>query len=734
MLGSPPHPRRVRGGWRSVASLAVLAAAWPWLASATGSDAAAGPAVATSAASAPDKAHVHLPAAWAEGALLDGKPIARIERHREYIRVHVEGGGFELGRCRDPADPWCDGNLRVQPMPDQPADEAALTRRLDELRARPRIAMHEALDDAGAGAGADADGTGLWWWLQRLVATSGLSRLLPTLLALVGLWLGWLATREHPEARRGVWALALMTLAAPILGRTLLGPDSVATLRIAHLHESNASDTAALLVQAYAEDQPAWQLTSAVRGIHGIVAANRLLWVLGVLAIWVWVRSLLPSGRMAWLVVGLVAGNGFNAALRNSELETPEIWLAVCAGVAAFVVADDARLRAATRWGAAAYLPSLLLLVDRRRETLLLVIAALLSLAARQLRRRPDIAPRLDAAWQRGVAVALRPATLVLFGLLVVAQGLWARELAEACQPLGHALGDHVHVGGVSPSSWISLLPALSPTDVSFVFVLLNLATWSNLLLAILVAYGAIAIVRQRHDWIWLLVTVATVYKLYRAAGHAFPFEVVRYLATLAPFWAAIAALGVTWAWPRLQSATPTPGARRLALLAIALAAILDARYGALDANMGPWLGTRGPVGDQQTSFWAMAQAVETNPDCAVITRSTTETDAEGVVIAEELVVVGQPWATVTRVATEAELPRAVASLSPPPRCTLVLDGLDCRCAGSEGCASLGEGPILATSVPTMVAYRHDHWGRALDDVRPFTVRRLRQDLDPTRR
>ena len=669
-----------------------------------------------------------------EGALLDGKAIERIERHSEFVRVHVAGGGFELCRCQDAQDPWCAGPLRLQPLPGQEADEAALTRRLAEVRALPAATTAPALAPPGAGAVQD-DGQGvIAHWLGRLDGGAAALGLIPALLALAGLCFGLLATRDHPAARRGVGWVAALTIAAPLLGRSLLGPDSVPSEVIAHLHESNARDTAALLTERYAMHHPAWLLTSAERGIHGIVAANRLLWALGVAAMVVWMRCLLPNWRLAVLVVALVAGTGFNVALRNAELETPEIWVAICAGAAAFAVADDVRRRPWTRWLATAYLPSLVTMVDRRHETVLIVAAALLVLALRQLRRRDAVRSWLDAKVARALDVATRPASLLVFTAVVVVQGLLQSQLAELAEPIGVALNSHLSTETIAASSWMGILPSVLPTDLTFVFLLLNLASWSNLLLAALVLCGVYQTVSRRRDWLWLLLTVATVYKIYRAAGHAFPFEVVRYLATLAPLLAAFAALGVDWGWPRLQALTPTPGQRRVALAAIGLTALVDARYGALNASMGDWLTLQGPVGDQQIAFHVMTGALDRYPDCAIVTRNTIETNTLGEVEMEELIVFGAGWDRVTTIASVAEIPRVLGALSPPARCAMVLDGLDCRCAGGEGCHELGEGPPLIGRAPTAIAYRHGHWGRPMDDVSPFTLRRLRADLDPTQR
>ena len=694
-------------------------------------------------------AHVVLPAGWSTGARLDGKQIVRVEQHREYIRVHLEDGGFELGSCPEPTDPWCAGDLRLQPLPNQPADEAMLVRRLAELRARPAVATPTTLAPttlapAGSGAETDADGEGLRWWLQRWAATSHAPSLMPVLLALLGLWFALLATRDAPAARRGLMVVAAMTVAAPVLGHSWLGPASVGTASIAQLHESSARETAHLLVGTYANDQPAWLLTGADHGIHGIVAANRLLWAIGVAAMVVWMRVLLANWGLAIGVVALAVMGSFNLALMNAELETPEIWIAICAGAAAFALAADARRAPALRWLAALYLPLLTTLVDRRRETLLLVAAALLALAWQQLRRSPAWRGRIDRVLQPAVALALHPVALWTFAAAVVAQGLLQRELTELAVHTGNGLdigaagngaagngtaGNGAAGSGVSHTSWIGILPAMLPTDLSFVFALLNLAAWSNLLLPVLVLCGGVAIMRERRDWLWLLVTTATVYKVYRSAGHAFPFEVVRYLSTLAPFLAAFAALGLRWAWPRFQALTPTPGARRLALLAVGLAAILDARYGALDAKMGQWLEFGGPQGDQQASFLAMASALHDNPDCAIVTRSTRSSNAEGVVLQEGLIVFGDRWREVTAISAPEELPRTLAARTPAARCALVLDGLDCRGIGSEGCAELGEGPALATYPTSTITYRHAHWGRPVDDLSPFTLRKLRAEL-----
>lgn len=644
-----------------------------------------------------------VPAAWVEGATLSGQRVQRVETHQEFVRVHFAEGGFEVVRCRAADDPWCAAGMRIQPLPGADADEQALRARLDELAAvRPPAAA------LAAAPSRDSDAATAVSALSQMRGALPWEAVLALILALGCLACGWLAVGSDPGARVGMAVTTALALAAPLLGRTLLGESSVAATLVNRIHEASTLDTVTLIVAPYVFREPAWLLTDATRGAAGVFAANRLLWLVAVAATTTWLRRLLGAWPPTLLVAALIFTGGVTLPSLSAETQTTLAWVLICGGAAAFTVADDPARRPATRIAAVALIGALGAVVDRRRELMLLVAMAYVALAASAVLRSPRWRPPLLHAAKRAVGVAGRPGFLAVYAALALVHGATILDIKNAFASNLEAVA----------------AAALLPTDVGFLLLPGDLLLTHGVLLAALVVLGAgVACVRERR-WLWWVVAVASLYKVYRSLGHAYVFELQRYIATLAPLVAVIAALG----WQELRRwmdrLAPSGPRRRVAWLLVTLTAVVDGAYANESDVFGRWPISATITADSQVEFRGLALAVARYPDCAIVTRSTVTVEA-GFADQQQLVVFGANWRLPTTVDDEAALGPALAALQPAPTCALVFDGLACRAAGKAGCDHLAEGSPVDDFPTSEAAYRHPHFGVATPNGRGFTLRPL---------
>ncbi len=548
------------------------------------------------------------------------------------------------------------------------------------------------------------------------------------LLAALALWLGWLAVGEDAGARKGFAVTAALVVAAPILGRTLFGEASVGLSGLTRIHEANTHDTVQLLVAPYVFRSPAWLLTDATRGVAGVVAANRLLWLIGFAGTATWMRRSLGSWAAAGIVTALGFTGGVTLATYSGENETALAWCVELAGIAAFAVADDPRRARSTRMLAVVELLALPAVSIRRTELALLVGVALVALLVRAALRHPEHGPRLRTFGRRLASALLRPVPLALYCLLIVWHGTNIADLQDDVYALAvRVFGDFAATHRVMVTS----LFAQSPTDLSWVLLPQDAAETRGLLFGGLLAWGAWRGVRGGGAGLWLVLGLASLYKVYRHAGHGFDFEMQRYLATVEPLLVASVALGVPSAWARFDGWTRDKPYRHAALAALALLALLDDRYARADDSLGKFPRTSGIVADSQSEFRALAATLAQFPDCAFVTRNVEEVDPEGRVLRGNLIVFGAAWRLPVELNDEAALPSTLAALEPAPRCALVFDGIECGTNGGEPCDRLGESQVLWDAPRMGKTYRHRHWGTTMPTMAPFTVRPLARRLRP---
>lgn len=671
-----------------------------------------------------DAAPDWMPSSWKVGATLDGQRVERLETHAEFVRVHFSSGGFEIVACRPTDDTaWCEKGLRIQPLPGADANEEALRHRLAEIRDHEPAAQAEI---APIASGRQAQTVG--HTVQRLRGVATWEAGFAIGFALLALWLGWLAIGPDPNARRGWYATALLVAAAPLLGRSLLGEGSVDIRSLMRIHEANTEDTVRLLVAPYVFHAPAWLLTDGTRGIAGVVAANRLLWLIGLAGTATWMRRLMGSWRAAGIVTALGFSGGVTLATFSGESETALAWCIELAGVAAFVVADDPRRPALVRLLALGQLLLLPLVWTRRGELAFLVGIALAALAIRSLSRHPSAGPALRARAVSFGRALLHPVPVVVFFALALWHGAHIAELQDDVNALA------VRVFGDAAADRRVLITSLFtqvPTDLSWLLLPLETAQTRGLLFGGLFAWGAWSALRAGGASLWLVVGLASLYKVYRHAGHGFDFEMQRYLATVEPLLVATVAFGAASAWSRFDTWTRGKPFRHAAIAGLALVALVDERYARDDDSLGKFPRTPGIAADSQTEFRALASALVQFPECALVTRNVAEVDDEARVARDNLLVFGASWRLPLVVTDEAELPATLAEMEPAPRCALVFDGIECGAAGGAPCDRLGTGQVLWDAPRMGMTYRHRHWGATMPSMRPFTLRPLAPHLLP---
>lgn len=667
-----------------------------------------------------------IPPDWEEGAALAGERVTRVETHEEFVRIHTEKGGFELIACRQPDDPWCAQGVRIQPLPGAEADEAWLRGRLDEIRAH-KVDVQAPVAPIGTGRGPD-DAAAM---VQHLRGVWAWEAVYAIVLALLGMLVALRATAGDPRVQRWVWATVGLAAIAPLLGRTILGEQTVHMQTVFRMHEGNALTAATTLVAPYVFESQGWLLTDATAGVAGTVAANRLLGAIAVLGTFTWLLALLRS--LPWAVFAtFLAFKGTMAwSIMTSETHTPVIWVAMLPTVAAVALhrrADSRPWERAVAWLFVLLLPPIF---GRRQEVGLLWAVAALMMATAPHGPAHALAQRW---WRRAVdlARAQRPNAarwIFVWLLLGIANGWWYGDLqtesfaalqkligAETAEVLHHPL-----VAGLS----------LQPFDLSFVFLPGDAVSAFGLLGCALLLWGIARSFVDERGWLLLSLAVLGMYKVFRYMGHGFHYEMQRYIATLVPIYGAFIALGLRDGLRRSEPLLAATPQRRLAIGSVLLIALLDPRYAgdSRGTDMWPRLGLQQT--DLQAEFVGMLTAVGRYPDCAIVTRNTDEVDADGVPTRQSWIVFGAPWPLPHQVRDEAEIPAVLQGLRPAPSCALVFDGLECRAAHGTGCDGIAEGDVVDSYPSAVEPYRHMHWGKSNWTTRPHTVRALARRLRP---
>lgn len=689
----------------------------------------AAPGSPPSSADAPD----WLPPAWVVGAKIDDQVIVAVDAHAEFVRIRFARGGFEIVACGAKPDQWCAQGLRIQPLPDMEASDAFFTARLAELRRH---------DDVDASALTQARRRNQPIRLPAEVARVAVApEPIRVALALLLTLLLALRLTKGKATRRWIWLIAAIVVALPLLGRSMLGvtfagPDGVAISSISLVHEGNEARVAELWTAPYSFADPAWLLTSAHKGFRGRVAANRLLHLLAVVLVLAWLRALagIAAPRRWWMslwVAGLFAFAAPMWVTASGETWAPALTVTILFGGIGVVAAGDDSLRKPWRWLGIMLIPLLATLTERRIEVWL-VAAAAMAVSVARLRwtaaQRQAMAERI---WAR-ISVALRAekdqgarlvgvclAAFVVIGLVealpvdgaginTVAEtvaaklAIWADlETPSPLQVLG--------IRALSPANWAWLL---MPIDLAIAFPM----AWIALLL---VAF--VTVIRRDHSWLWLLVVVLSLFKVFRVAGHGHPYEMTRYLTGLAGPMAFLLGLGALRLEQWLDQPGRDIGTRRLALTAFAIATLIDGSYRSQMHVYGKWL-RRAPLEfAEQIDARFVGRAVERWPACLLVTRLPFEVDKDQNVSREGFVLFGGLWHGPQRLTPQgaetvvpmSALAQAIETFEPKPACVLALAALDCNLVGSAGCDALadaGEPALTALSQP-MKAYRHPHWG-----------------------
>ncbi|MCB9740426.1 MAG: hypothetical protein H6747_14280 [Deltaproteobacteria bacterium] len=667
-----------------------------------------------------------IPPGWKAGASLAGERVTKVESHEEFVRIHTERGGFELVACLQPDDPWCAQGVRIQPLPGAKADEAWLRGRLDEIRAH-KVDAQAPVAPIGVQRGPDDAAAmmdhlrGVWPW-EAVYAI---------VLALLGIVVALRASAGDPRVRRWVWATAGLAAATPLLGRTLLGEQTVQLQSVMRMHEGNALTAATTLVAPYVFESQGWLLTDATGGVAGIVAANRLLSSVALLGTFTWLLALLRS--LPWAVFAtLLAFKGSMAwSIMTSETHTPVIWVAMLPTVAAVALhrrADSLRWERSVAWLFVALLPPVF---GRRQEVGLLWAVALWMMATAPHGPAHALAQRW---WRRAVdfARAQRPnAARWLFVWLLLGTvngGLFGHMQSGAFAALQRLVGEETAEALHHP-----LLASLSlqPFDLSFVFLPGDAASAFGLLGCGLLLWGIVRSFVDGRGWLLLGLAVLAMYKVFRFMGHGFHYEMQRYIATLVPVCGALIAVGLRDALLRGEPLLAATRHRRLAVGSVVLLALLDPRYAGDSRGTRTWPRPGLQQGDLQSEFVAMSTAVGRYPECAIVTRNTDEVDGDGVPTRQSWIVFGAPWPSPHQLRDEAEIPAALAGLQPAPRCALVFDGLECRAADGVGCDGIAEGDVVDRYSSDVEPYRHLHWGKSNWTARPHTLRSLARRLRP---
>lgn len=674
-------------------------------------------AAGAAAASAPPS---WWPKAWLAGAALDGTTVVETVGHAEFVRVKTaRGGGFEVVACPETPDAWCRGALRLQPLPGATIDESWLQARLPELAAvdpearlaPPRrqggptpseaaavtVPGREGAAQGPAPASGPAEGAAEAHaappaeappWARALAAFA-----LPLAL-LLGLGVGWRLTREAPHLRRYVQLSAGWCVLAPLLGRVLLGPQSVDLAHVNLLHEGWTLEMARALTDPWPTGSPTWLLLGPGEGIAGKVAANRLLYALDALLLMALLEGDGHSRKRALALAALALLAPAAWATMHSETDVPAMLLRWLLGAVGLCAARNAALGRPWRFVGLGLIAALTLGIERRQEYYGLAAAALVwgggALALPEAMRA-----HITSSLGRVFAGALALPALLLAILLWLGSGI-------------RVSGTRFEVGGLlaAPPIWPAWLRA--PLD---------LGDTAPVLLVGLVCLGAVAIAARPGErrLLPLLAIACGQYNLYLRVGHADAMELQRYLVNLTPALALIAGAGWRWldaltdSWRAEQ---PQRARARAMTLGLWVCAVVDGRIGDSDHPYGPAL-LRSPLqNDVQVEARLVARHLEAAPDCVFVMRGATELRSRCTPGPSELVVLGMGIGGPRRSADDPAALRATLDrLDRRPGCLRTVQGVDCALAGMPDCTGLGEGAPLETIVMRSRPYRADHFG-----------------------
>ena len=678
-----------------------------------------------------------LPEAWQEGAALGGTTVVGVEGHAEFVRVKTaRGGGFEVVACKGAADAWCRGGLRLQPLPQATIDEAWLQARLPELAAIDAAVTLESkpsgggpAPSAGAPSGplreaatplqrsteAETSGAETSGAETSLAETSGApagrgpgatiahpaddsawpralwALALPCAL-LLGLCVGWRLTSEAPHLRGYVQLGAAWCVLAPLLGRSLLGAQSVDLAHVNLLHEGWTLDMARALTEPWTVGSPTWLLLGPGEGIAGTVAANRLLYVLVALLLMALLEGDGHSRKRALAIAALALLAPAAWATVHSETDVPAMLLRWLLGAVGLCAALRPTLGRLWRVAGLVLIAALTVGIARRQEYYGLAAAALV---------------------YGGGAVALPQAARTW--IATSAGRLWAGALALPALLLAALLwlGSSLRLSGLRFE--VNGLLAALPIWPTWLRAPLDIADTAPALLVGLVGLGALAVAArpsERRLLPWLAVACAQ-YNLYLRVGHADAMELQRYLVNLTPALALVA--GVGWRWLDDLTAdwrAERPQRARAMALGLWVCALVDGRIGDNDHPYGPSL-LRSPLqNDVQVEARLVARHLQASPDCVFVMRGATALRGPCQLGPTELVVLGAGLGGPRPCADDpAALQATLARLDRPPRCLRTVRGVDCALTGMADCDDLGEGPPLESIVLRSRAYRADHFG-----------------------
>lgn len=554
--------------------------------------------------------------------------------------------------------------------------------------------------------------------------------------------------RALPRLRRPIVVLVLLFGLAPVLGRTVLGPESVNPRHMNFLHEDITFGVLDRITQPWSSSQQSrWMVGTSTldRGFAGQVAANRLLHGLTLATLLVLLRGFFASWWPALWVVALGGLGALPLSVASSETWTPVIWLASSLAAVGLVTARHAQL---AKWSRVLGAVLVMLLggwLSSRKELALLWVltacAAWWPLLVSEARRE-----RLST-WAAGVLRRPTRAPLVALLLLVLLAVIQGRFFPFATPGLADSI--HAQTGVEIPHLWLRAALAALPTDVSFLLLPSTLATTTPLAFVVLLLVGCWHIATRRAGGLWLLVGVGTIFKVYWAIGHGYHFEVQRYLSNLLVPLLCIAALGLHGLIPVISALRADSRYWRGVLAVCVLLSLVDARYGMVAPSWSAWPSSVSVDRNHQRNARFLASAAQRWPSCAFVTRADDSVGAASRVTRESLVIWGAKWpvlrvqptttaghtkapASGQAAARDAELSAALTSLSPQPPCVLALTSLACALYGSAGCGALGEGAPLHEERHRNRPYRHAHFGVAEGAWLTFAVHPLRRGLRPS--
>lgn len=675
---------------------------------------AGGSLVVPSSARAGADGPAWVPASWRVGGTVGGEEVTAFQAHAEFVRVTTQAHAFEIVRCMDSIlDPWCKAGARIQPAPGAAADEDWLRARLAEvvaLRADAAAAEWSEVVSTLAppcgvvGAEPPADERAQAARTHATLQAATL-RILALLLAAL---LAWRLAGADRHRRALVLAAVALAVALPVLGRTVVGADSLEVQQVDLLHEGWQHRCVEQLTAPWPSASPPALLLGAGSGLPGRAVANLLLQSLVCVLLFGVLTFAGVAARRGLALTALAAFAPMNWHAMHSETEIVEgqvLWLLGAVGVVA--ASRDAWPRLWRVLGLV--LLGLLATFVGRRSELLGAAAIGAAVGGWTLLVAPPTRARITAAAVAAGGTLLRRAPWPVWVVVVVLPSIvWLPS--DLPLPATALYG-----------AWPLRLQALR--------LPLDLAHGAPLLLTIVAVAGVLAVVRRGHNVAprWLVAMTLGQYCAYVVVGHGDVFELQRYCALLLPALAWIGADG--WRW--LDDATATwraasPARRNVWLAALLLLALADGRLGDRDGALDDW-GTRRPLQrNPQVEARFLHQRLAAEPDCVFVTFGAVDADTNGWVTVHELLVFGATMGAPLRVSpTPDALHAALALLDPPPRCLRAYRGLDCALLGVPSCEELGRGPALSRFDAPSRPFRAGHFGRLATTELQFDVRDL---------